>query len=143
VPSAKAGRIAPEQSTRLPNRRATMSGAFLLASLAKHLPPLPHEPSAFQTGSAPIANADCQERLNHPERAAQLYTGVIKDFCFLVEEWSDESESPDGESQIALECLATAIERKQAIDQGEGLGEDLSQTLQTVRDILARPVPEG
>lgn len=89
-------------------------------------------------GPAMLANADCHRRLLNTERAVEIYTSVIKDFAFLLEDWLPEAEAPDDEEGIALECLRLAGERAGELGVVEVEGRDLQRFLWDVRRVLSR-----
>ncbi len=90
-------------------------------------------------GPAMLANADCHERLGNTDRAAQMYQGIVQDFAFLVEDWSQEKAPPGEEERLALESLKTATARllSREIRQIEDI--DLPQLQSQIAKILLRP----
>jgi hypothetical protein len=89
-------------------------------------------------GPAMLANADCHRRLLNTERAVELYTSVIKDFVFLMDDWLSEAEAPDDEEGIALECLRLAGECAVELGVREVEGRDLKRLLGDVGRVLSR-----
>jgi hypothetical protein len=90
-------------------------------------------------GPAMLANADCHDRLANAARATQMYSGVVKDFAFLADDWLSETESPGDEDRLALESLQTATERLLSRGILELDGIQLPVLQSQISQILSRP----
>jgi hypothetical protein len=91
-------------------------------------------------GPAMLASADCQERLGNTERAALMYTGVVKDFVFLLENYANTDDLPNDQDRIALECLEKAVERLLSLGTKTVETIDLSEARFQLTPILSRPI---
>jgi hypothetical protein len=89
-------------------------------------------------GPAMLANADCHDRLGNAERAAEMYRGVVKDFAFLVENYSADEEPPDDDNRTAIESLRAAIDRLMCRGSSELDGIDLELLREQTEAVLAR-----
>jgi len=117
-------------------REETASGLWAKATLAvtSHYHHL--------VGPAMLANAACHERLGNLSRAAEMYTGVVRDFAVFADEWQAEAAAQTGNDRTSLECLKTAVERM--LDLGHATIEqrDLKALRAAIDDILCRPPAE-
>lgn len=93
-------------------------------------------------GPAMLANADCHERLGNSDRAAQWYGGVVKDFVFLLDKWSPETDAPIEEDRTAIECLRTATDRLISLGTRDIDTFNLMDIHAQIDTILNRPIPE-
>ena len=86
-------------------------------------------------GPAMLANADCQERLGHADRAAQMYRAVVADFEFLLDE--ERADVPlDEDERTAIESLRTALRRLLEIGTGLKDRERLEALLASAQAVL-------
>jgi len=89
-------------------------------------------------GPAMLANADCHDRLGNTERATEMYSGVVKDFAFLVEGYLADDDPPTDDSRAALESLRTAIDRLLSRGNSERGGIDLNLLQAQTESVLLR-----
>ncbi len=89
-------------------------------------------------GPAMVANADCHERLGDSERASQMYSGVVKDFAFLLDDWDDESDAPSDDDRLAIESLKIATDRLLAGGTNQLDSISLVNTQSRAESILSR-----
>ncbi len=80
-------------------------------------------------GPAMLANADCQERLGNPDRAAQMYRAVVSDFELLLDD-DYAAGGLDDDARTAIESLRTAADRLLNIGATGGAKDKL----ETIRD---------
>ena len=72
-------------------------------------------------GPAMVAHADCHERRGDPERAADLYRAVVRDFADLADggegggAGDEDGGAGDEDGRTAREALATAVDRLRAL----------------------------
>lgn len=90
-------------------------------------------------GPAMLARAECNERLGNHDLAVKLYRAVIADFTWIVDEWIDETESPNEEDRESLAYLSQAIERTLALQPQAGDALDLFRILAQCKTVLAHP----
>jgi hypothetical protein len=93
-------------------------------------------------GPAMLANADCHDRLGNADRATEMYSGVVKDFAFIADDWANESDSPHDEDRLALESLQTAVDRLLTRGVSDLDGIDLASIQAQTGAVLLRPRPD-
>jgi hypothetical protein len=93
-------------------------------------------------GPAMLANADCHDRLGNIELSSYIYSGVVKDFVFLLDEEADDAAVPTDDDRIALECLMRASERLLARGATKLDSIDLAQIRARIAHVLSRPMSD-
>jgi hypothetical protein len=87
-------------------------------------------------GPAMLARAECNERLDRHEFAVLLYTAVIDDFSWLLDDCGEEQWPLSDDQRLSLECLQYALERVQVIRPASDRAGEFERTLDRVRALL-------
>lgn len=90
-------------------------------------------------GPAMNASADCSRRLGNVDRAVEMWTAVVKDFAFLLDEYDQDPGGPEDEDRVAIEslresCLALQVAGKKTVDSIK-----LGKLVSKADEILSRP----
>ncbi|GAB5407089.1 MAG: hypothetical protein Aurels2KO_53200 [Aureliella sp.] len=92
-------------------------------------------------GPAMNANADCCRRLGDVDRAVQMWSGVVKDFTFLLDGYDDDPDGPYEDDRVALESLREACVALQSAGNDTVDSLNLGELISKTDAILSRPAP--